>query len=114
MSNTPNLVIRDGTPTDIETCLALDHSLETEWVWQLSLRNDAQDWAVALRQERLPRPIQITHKATPQQLTNTLRWKHCFLVAELFPERVIMGYLVMIQDPLHPVGKVRYLTVEPS
>ncbi|MFZ4829131.1 MAG: GNAT family N-acetyltransferase, partial [Phototrophicaceae bacterium] len=24
------------------------------------------------------------------------------------------GYLVMIQDPLHPVGKVRYLCVEPS
>ncbi len=114
MAHAPNLIIRDGTPADLEACATLDHRLETEWVWQLSLRNDAQDWAVTLRQERLPRPIEIAHSITSQQLTHALRWNQCWLVAELAPEQVIIGYLVMIQDPLHPVGKVRYLCIEPS
>ena len=48
-------VIRDGLESDVDTCLALDHSYQTERVWQMSMRSDLDQYEISFKTERLPR-----------------------------------------------------------
>lgn len=51
--------IRLATLADLNACLALDDSFETECVWQMEERADARNIAVNLRLTRLPRPMKV-------------------------------------------------------
>lgn len=114
-----NLVIRDGLETDIATCLALDHTYETDTVWQMQIgREEYRDqWSINLRAERLPRTLETVYPADEARLRLALPSAHCFLVAvsrAAEPDRgnaPLFGYLTMTHDPAYQVGFVRDLVV---
>ena len=56
-TNTPlSFLIRDGLEADIEACLAIDHSYETDHVWRMSIQQEeTQQWNITFMVERLPR-----------------------------------------------------------
>ena len=69
MSATVNFVIRDGLASDIPDCLLLDHSYETDYVWQMQV-NDEDGWRIDFKTERLPRALEVTY---PRQRRTSAR-----------------------------------------
>ena len=51
--------IRLATLADLNACLAIDDSYETEYVWQMEERSDTRSISINLRLTRLPRPMKV-------------------------------------------------------
>lgn len=105
-------VIRDGLAPDIAACLALDHTYETDYVWQVVLHQDSQQQTVAFKTERLPRAMQVTYPASEQRLRLALPAGNAFLVA--LEDDDIVGYLTLRPDPIHAIALVQDIVVAPS
>ena len=111
MSATVNFVIRDGIRGDIPNCLELDHSYETDTVWQMKISNE-DGWRVDFRPERLPRVVDSTFEVNEARIRAELVPEHCFLVAttrEADPE--IIAYLTMRSDRINHIGLVQDVVV---
>jgi GNAT superfamily N-acetyltransferase len=114
MGSLRGLVIRDGVAADIPTCLKLDHSYETEYVWQINIHGDNQQRNITLRRERLPRNMAAAHPITAHRLEHGLTADHAFLVAAGPTEtgNTPYAYLVMTHDPLDHTAHIRDLVVD--
>lgn len=63
--------IRNTVSTDLARLSALDHSINTDYVWQLDVRRDPIQMEIILREVRLPRPIRVAHPRPPGELADT-------------------------------------------
>jgi GNAT superfamily N-acetyltransferase len=111
MSATINFLIRDGIRRDIPECLALDHTYETDMVWQMKISNE-DGWKIDFRAERLPRVVDTAFDANEDRLRRALLPEHLFLVAttrEDHPETI--AYLTMRSDGISGVGLIQDLVV---
>jgi ribosomal protein S18 acetylase RimI-like enzyme len=63
--------IRNTVSTDLARLSALDHSIETDYVWQLDLRRDPGQVDAILREVRLPRTIRLEHPRLAKDLPDT-------------------------------------------
>jgi ribosomal protein S18 acetylase RimI-like enzyme len=112
MSNPLRLVIRDGIAVDIKACIALDHSYETEFVWQVSIeREDPSQYQTRFRMERLPRTMDVTYPSDELRLRLALPTQHCFLVAAGRDEEQPFGYLTMRQEPNYGIAFIQDIVV---
>ncbi|MEM6281072.1 MAG: GNAT family N-acetyltransferase [Chloroflexota bacterium] len=111
MQNPQSLVIRDGIARDVQHCLALDHTYETDYVWQVSTREDTNSRSVTLRKDRLPRQMDALYLKSPERLQYALAPEQCFLVA-MAADGEIHGYLVMTRGPAEPIAHLRDVVVE--
>lgn len=84
-------LIRAATPEDILRCLQLDHSLETQIVWQMKLQESDQLIQASFETLRLPRPIRVEYPRNPQELKLALAKGEGVLVAE--SEDILLGYV---------------------
>ena len=66
-----NLEIRNTVSTDLARLSAIDHSVNTDYVWQLDLQRDAGQVSVSLREIRLPRTIRIDYPRLSSELPDT-------------------------------------------
>jgi GNAT superfamily N-acetyltransferase len=108
LSNVPTFVIRDGVEDDFQACIQIDHSYETEYVWQVQMHHEdyRDEWNITLKVERLPRFIEIEYPADISRLRLTAPDNHCFLVAANRENTQIFGYLAMIHDRAHHFGQI--------
>jgi ribosomal protein S18 acetylase RimI-like enzyme len=60
--------IRLATLADLNACLKLDDSFQTEYVWQMDARNDATSLSATFRLTRLPRPMRVTGIISPDEV----------------------------------------------
>ena len=91
-----SLLIRDGIASDIEACLALDHTYESDAVWQMSLQPDVSGWHITFRSERLPRTIHATYAPHKARLERALSEDQCLLVATTREETPqLIGYVTL-------------------
>lgn len=63
--------IRNTVSTDLARLAALDHSVNTDYVWQLDIVEGHHQINVGLREIRLPRTIRIEHPRSPSELGDT-------------------------------------------
>ncbi len=63
--------IRNTVSTDLARLSALDHSLDTDYVWQLDLHRESGQVEIGLREVRLPRSIRLQHPRLAQELPDT-------------------------------------------
>ena len=105
------LLIRDGLRTDIPACLELDHSYETEYVWQMRLSDNPDQREIIFQRERLPRLLESTWPGDAHRLNLVLAPDQCFLVAEDRAETEILAYLTMHVDPVYHVASLLDLVV---
>ncbi|MFN8448541.1 MAG: GNAT family N-acetyltransferase [Anaerolineae bacterium] len=111
MSETLSVIIRDGLARDIPNCLLLDHSYETEYVWQMQIASD-DGWRIDFKTERLPRTLEIDYPASEDRLRAAAHVAQCFLVATTRDdEPEIIGYLTMRGDHLYGIGFVHDIVV---
>lgn len=106
-----HIIIRDALMSDVSSCLHLDHSYETDYVWQVKLLNTGQQRTIDFREERLPRRMEVTYTPQQQLLTHALNPQHCFLVAA-DPDNNVLGYLVMLKDALTAIAQLKAIAID--
>ncbi|MEO1288334.1 MAG: GNAT family N-acetyltransferase [Chloroflexota bacterium] len=104
-------VIRDGLSSDIDMCLALDHSFESDYVWKMSMQTLNEGYQATFRKERLPRQSIAYHEYDEMRLRLALPSEMCYLVAIGKDEPVVLGYLTMRPDPIHKIAMVQDIIV---
>jgi ribosomal protein S18 acetylase RimI-like enzyme len=63
--------IRSTVSTDLARLSVLDHTIDTDYVWQLDLHRDAGQVEVSLREVRLPRTVRLEHPRPASELPDT-------------------------------------------
>jgi len=111
MSASTSFVIRDGLESDLAACRAVDHSYTTEHVWQMSVREEAGQWDVSFKTERLPRMMEASYPFDEKRLRLSLPKDQCFLVAVRREQPEVLGYLAMHSDPVYGIARVIDLVV---
>jgi ribosomal protein S18 acetylase RimI-like enzyme len=71
MNQMPEIEIRPTISTDLARLSALDHTIETDYVWQLDLHREAAQVGVDLREVRLPRAVKLEHPRPAKELPDT-------------------------------------------
>ena len=84
--------------TELAHCQSLDHSYETDFVWQMDMREESDDMLVRFRSVRLPRTMHVAYPRSANVLSESSTNRECFLVAAV--EDFIIGYVNMRIDHL--------------
>jgi GNAT superfamily N-acetyltransferase len=104
--------IRPGSQVDLNGCLALDASFETDYVWQMEERTVNGDIVVRLHLARLPRPMRVTGVISPDGISHSVANGGSLFVAE---ERgQICGYLDVTVSEWNQAAMVNSLAVAPA
>jgi len=103
------MIVRPAELTDLNACLAIDHSYVTDQVWQMEEREGNGKVTVIFRSIRLPRPVRVKYPKGCDNLLESWRRGECFLVAEEDVE--VRGYLDMSVQSWHLTGWVDNLAV---
>lgn len=104
------LTVRPATPTDYETCLALDHSCSTDYVWQMTLDEIGETLQVGFRSARLPRSMKVLYPRSSERLLQSWRLHASFLVAVW--EEVAVGYVNIREEVAQETVWVADLVVD--
>ncbi len=104
--------IRPAQARDLEACLALDPSYETEYVWQMETSRSPGVINLGFRVTRLPRVMRVAATADRDLLAEHFERGECFLVAE--ENDAIRGFLDMLVVPWKRTGWINQITVAPE
>lgn len=113
MTNLSQIIIRDGTLSDIPKCLQLDRKYHTEHVWQINIREEATETRhITLRKQRLPRPLDAIHNTDKTRLQHAIRQKGCFILM-LEPESdMLLGYVSMRVNETYKIAHLQDIVVD--
>ncbi len=95
----PEIQIRPGGAMDVNALIALDHSSQTEYVWQIDFQRDEDQTTACFREIRLPRAVPINYPRLPAALAET--WNRRSGVLTALSGNEIIGY-VRINDVIIP------------
>jgi len=101
----PEIEIRPTISTDLARLSALDHTIETDYVWQLDLHRETAQVQVDLHEVRLPRSVRLEHPRAATDLADTWHTRPMFsamigmeAVAYIRFTDVIIPHAVWITD----------------
>ncbi len=94
---------------ELACCLQLEHAYVTDYVWQMDVRDDADDLNVRFRTVRLPRTMDVEYPRNRENLARAWHQRDCFLVA--VAEDVVLGYINMRVDAMRTRGWMHDLVV---
>ncbi len=101
--------IRPGALADLNTCMTLDTSFETEYVWQMEERAGNGDIAVGLHLTRLPRLMKVTGVISPDDMSRNFMNGGTLLVAE--EDGKICGYADLTVSEWNQAAMINNLAV---
>lgn len=113
--------IRNTVSTDLPRLAALDHTIETDYVWQLDLRREPRQVDTLLREVRLPRTIRLEHPRPAKVLPDTWHLRPMFSAmngmeavayirfTETFVEQAVWITDLVVGRPLRRQGLARKL-----
>ena len=70
----PEVQIRPAITTDLDTLLALDHTCQTDYVWQMDVHHEDEQFGAVFREIRLPRSVSIAYPRPINSLSQS--WSH--------------------------------------
>jgi GNAT superfamily N-acetyltransferase len=108
----PAVSVRPATPADYETCVALDHSCSTDYVWQMKLDPQGEALAVTFCPARLPRSMKVLYPRRDEALIQSWHLHACFLVAEW--DGLVVGYTNVREEPAQETAWIADLVVDQS
>lgn len=103
--------IRPANVIDLNACIVLDDSFETEYVWQMEERTNGGVITVTFRQTRLPRPMRVANNISRTALTENFARGEAFLVAD---EAGVIGFVDASVTTWNQVLKINNLCVAPA
>ncbi len=89
--------IRPVVASDLPRLMGMDHSVTSEYVWQLELRRQTGQIVASFRNVRLPRPIVLTYPNDPFSLADEWMHKAIMFTALAGPDSV--GYVALTEQP---------------
>lgn len=101
--------IRPARARDLEFCLALDESFETEYVWQMETARVDSGVQLAFRATRLPRAMRVAGLGARDAILDHFEAGECFVVAE--EESRLVGFADATADLDQRLGWLHYLIV---
>lgn len=105
------IIIRDGQQADIENCLQLDHRYTTDYVWQMTIREESIQREILFKTERLPRQMNVISAVSESRLWAALTPDRCFIVAASRERNEIFGYLTMTSNHMNNLAVIQDLLV---
>ena len=105
----PSFEIRPANATDIPSLTGMDHSAESEYVWQLDVRNEPNQVSANFREVRLPRSVTITYPRDASVLADEWTKRDVVLVA--LQGDVPVGYVGAVEEHISAVAWVTDLVV---
>ncbi len=101
--------IRLATPDDLNRCLELDDSFETEYVWQMEQSNDAKHISTGFRLTRLPRPMRVSNGISRDQAAENFARGEILLVSE--EENELHGFVEFTESDWNQAVSINNLVV---
>lgn len=93
---TAKVIIRSALATDIPRLVGIEHTCQSDYVWQLDIAQENGQTSVLLREVRLPRPVQVLYPRDHFSLAD--EWKknsHTFVVLN---DGVPIGYIRFLEQ----------------
>ena len=103
--------IRLASASNIPRLIVLDHSSQSDYVWQLELRRDPSQCTASFREVRLPRSIDVKYPRNPSTLAD--EWMRRDVALTALDEGNPIGYLCATVEYASAVGWVTDLAVSP-
>ena len=103
--------IRPVVSTDLPRMMGMDHSVKSEYVWQLDLRRESDQISATLREVRLPRPISVDYPRNPFSLADEWQYKSAVLVAV---DASVLGYICIVEQTAATLTWITDLVVLPD
>lgn len=94
------LQIRNTISTDLARLGKIDHTIQSEYVWQLDLRREPGQVDAIFREVRLPRSVQIDHPRPAAELSDI--WHTSPMLTAMLKNEAI-GY-IRFSDQMIPHG----------
>jgi len=91
--------IRPAIMTDLSALMAIDHSCQTDYVWQMDVQHEDGQIGAIFREIRLPRPVSVSYPRPVSALSESWGRKSGVLVAMI--EGQTAGY-VRTNDAILP------------
>lgn len=103
------MTIRPAQARDLDACLALDESFETEYVWQMETTRASNAIQLGFRTTRLPRAMRVPIHTGNDALAEHFEAGGCVLVAEEYPR--IAAYVDATLDAAQRIAWIQALVV---
>jgi len=87
----PEVQIRPAVATDIQDLMAIDHSCQTEYVWQMEVQHEDGQLGAIFREIRLPRSVPVMYPRPVNALLESWNRHSGLLVAVIAGQSI--GYL---------------------
>ena len=87
--------IRPAASSDLPSLMGIDHSISSDYVWQLDLRSDANQVTASFREVRLPRSVDVAYPRDPSALGDEWTKRDAVLVA--LQGEIPVGYICAVQ-----------------
>jgi len=95
----PEIQIRPAIATDLSALMAIDHSCQTDYVWQMDVQHEDGQIGAIFREIRLPRSVSVPYPRLVSALSETWSRRSGMLVAVIGGQAA--GY-VRTNDALLP------------
>ena len=103
--------IRPANLRDLNACLAIDDSFETEYVWQMEERNGASDIAIGFHLARLPRPMKVSGIISRDDLIYNFQHGGTLFVAD---DGAVRGFIDVTESEWNQVAYINNFAVAPA
>jgi len=104
--------IRPAVSPDIPRLMQIDHSFNTDHVWQMALQSGSPSVEAAFREVRLPRPMRVAYPRRVERLADEWTERSLVLVGEADDRPA--GYLSLAPAPAPDAMWVTDLVVDPA
>jgi len=102
--------IRHAVSTDIASLMAMDHSYQTDHVWQMALSPSPTETTIAFREVRLPRLMRVDYPRDPSRLAD--EWTNSSEILIATSEQTTLGYLIIESGTAPETGWVTDLVTD--
>jgi ribosomal protein S18 acetylase RimI-like enzyme len=95
----PDVEIRRAVATDISTLMGIDHTCQTDYVWQMDVDHEEGQLGAIFREIRLPRSVTVPYPRAVTTLPDTWNKRSSMLAA--FTSGQAIGY-IRVSDQMVP------------
>ncbi len=108
----PSFEIRPANANDLPRLMALDHSCQSDYVWQLEIRRESNQVTANFREVRLPRSVEVVYPRDPFSLAD--EWKKRDVVLIALHENEPVGYICAQEEHTAAIAWVTDIVVAPE
>jgi GNAT superfamily N-acetyltransferase len=91
----PDLQIRPTIASDLPRLMGFDHTIASDFVWQLELRREGPQISAVFREVRLPRPVTLAYPRNPFALADDWIQNSMMFTAVIGPD--LVGYISLLE-----------------